>query len=218
MNSVFVRALTSLAAAAILFGLFFAGTTFFVTGLLVCVASILIFELRPLVGRLRWWLTVMAGAYSVAGVLCLIWLDLFFRSTSVLIPLYPFLAAATADSAAYLCGKVFGRHKLAPSISPKKTWEGVAGAFFGIVILHANLVLNSKAALSFFVSWTGLAVATVLVTVAAVCGDLFASWIKRKAGVKDYGAILPGHGGLLDRLDAVFLVAIACAAWLVIFV
>lgn len=104
-----------------------------------------------------------------------------------------------ADIAAYFTGRKFGRNKLAPSISPGKTWEGVVGALLGV----AAYVL---------VAWSfsgfGIAVLPVLLVAGwcwvglAVFGDLFESAIKRQAGVKDSGALLPGHGGLLDRIDA----------------
>lgn len=104
-----------------------------------------------------------------------------------------------ADSAAYFTGRKFGKHKLAPAISPGKTWEGVIGAVVACSIymlivlwLKGESVLALGVAL--FVTWSGV--------VMAVLGDLFESLIKRQAGVKDSGALLPGHGGLLDRIDA----------------
>ncbi len=101
-----------------------------------------------------------------------------------------------ADTAAYFAGRHFGRHKLAPAISPGKTWEGVAGALIALA-LYA-LVLSAAAGmppLSLFVVVAGLLYLSVL-------GDLFESWIKRVSGMKDSGDILPGHGGMLDRIDA----------------
>lgn len=106
-----------------------------------------------------------------------------------------------ADIAAYFTGRKFGKHKLAPSISPGKTWEGVAGAMVGVscyvsaVWFYApsfsqHMMLPTLLLASWW--WVGL----------AVIGDLFESAIKRQAGVKDSGALLPGHGGLLDRIDA----------------
>ena len=101
-----------------------------------------------------------------------------------------------ADTAAYFSGRRFGRHKLAPAISPGKTWEGVAGALLALAVYAA--VLNGLAGLplvSLFIVMAGLLYLSVL-------GDLFESWIKRLAGMKDSGTILPGHGGVLDRVDA----------------
>lgn len=107
-----------------------------------------------------------------------------------------------ADIAAYFAGRRFGKNKLAPSISPGKTWEGVAGAMIGVSI-YVVLIWKFNPSLAAYggilpplllASWWWVAL--------AVIGDLFESAIKRQAGVKDSGALLPGHGGLLDRIDA----------------
>src|SRR5450759_1520436 len=100
---------------------------------------------------------------------------------------------------AYFAGRKFGKNKLAPSISPSKTWEGVAGAMLGVAAYV--LVAWSFSRFSFAVL-PGLLVASWCWVGLAVFGDLFESSIKRQAGVKDSGALLPGHGGLLDRIDA----------------
>jgi phosphatidate cytidylyltransferase len=107
----------------------------------------------------------------------------------------------TADSAALFVGSAFGRHKMAPRISPGKTWEGLMGGLVGgvagaLVVRHFGL------------PWLPLGHAIVLallVTVAGVAGDLAESLLKRWAGVKDSGALFPGHGGMLDRLDSLLL-------------
>jgi len=106
-----------------------------------------------------------------------------------------------ADIAAYFSGRKFGKHKLAPSISPGKTWEGVLGALLGVSVCvllawsfsnYSHLFMLLPIILLASWCWVGL----------AVIGDLFESAVKRQAGVKDSGALLPGHGGLLDRIDA----------------
>lgn len=101
-----------------------------------------------------------------------------------------------ADTAAYFAGRHFGRHKLAPAISPGKTWEGVAGAFVALALYAAGIsVLTGMPLLSLLPMVLGLLYLSVL-------GDLFESWIKRLSGMKDSGDLLPGHGGVLDRIDA----------------
>jgi phosphatidate cytidylyltransferase len=113
-----------------------------------------------------------------------------------------------ADIAAYFAGKRFGRHKLAPAISPGKTWEGVYGAlagvaFYGLVL--AWIVNAHSTPLSGVLGPSlGLPVIAALLALAAlsVVGDLFESWMKRGAGLKDSSSLLPGHGGILDRIDA----------------
>jgi len=96
-----------------------------------------------------------------------------------------------ADTAAYFSGKAFGKRRLAPAISPGKSWEGVAGGLLAVLVYLACW---------FGFNLTTLAVGVVL-TAASVCGDLLESWFKRAAGVKDSGSLLPGHGGVFDRID-----------------
>jgi len=106
-----------------------------------------------------------------------------------------------ADIAAYFAGRRFGKNKLAPSISPGKTWEGVAGAIFGVSV-YVVLVWSFSPYFSTREILPPLLLTAWWWVVLAVIGDLFESAIKRQAGVKDSGALLPGHGGLLDRIDA----------------
>ena len=109
-----------------------------------------------------------------------------------------------ADIAAYFSGRKFGKRKLAPVISPNKTWEGVYGALV-CVALYAVLVVTLSSLSSYSI---GARVALVVIAVGlggiSVVGDLFESVMKRQAGVKDSGHTLPGHGGILDRIDAQF--------------
>jgi phosphatidate cytidylyltransferase len=122
-----------------------------------------------------------------------------------------------ADTAAYFAGRAFGRHKLAPRVSPGKTWEGVYGALAAVAVYALALVpLADAAGHSGAVSplavgvWVGCALALVALSVE---GDLFESLLKRNAEVKDSGRLLPGHGGVLDRIDAL-LAAMPAAALL----
>jgi len=107
-----------------------------------------------------------------------------------------------ADTAAYFAGRKFGRHKLAPAISPGKTWEGVAGAFLGVTLYGMAWGMWDGSAVLFSSGlWLGILLLWLL-TLFSILGDLFESWMKRVAGLKDSGQILPGHGGVLDRIDA----------------
>jgi phosphatidate cytidylyltransferase len=113
------------------------------------------------------------------------------------------LGTAACDTGAYFAGSAFGRRKLIPHVSPGKTWEGLAGGALGGVV--AALVLSGLLGIS-----AGQAVALgLLVCAAAVAGDLCESLLKRAAGVKDSGGLIPGHGGMLDRLDSVLFVLLA---------
>ena len=102
-----------------------------------------------------------------------------------------------ADSAAYFAGKNFGKHKLAPNISPGKTWEGVWGALIGVTLFAAILLfgLDFYNCALFPLLWA--------VAILGVIGDLFESMMKRQANIKDSGDLLPGHGGILDRVDGI---------------
>lgn len=122
------------------------------------------------------------------------------------------LAAAAliwvADIAAYFVGRRFGRHKLAPAVSPGKTWEGAFGALGGVAVYAVIVWLVARA--QFLPLAGALSDAPVLLALVAmlalgvlgIVGDLFESWMKRGAGLKDSSALLPGHGGVLDRIDA----------------
>ena len=118
----------------------------------------------------------------------------------------PWLLLATmaivwvADIGAYFSGRAFGRHKLAPTISPGKTWEGVVGALLGVGVYGLCLLVYSPVKSP--LHWGQLAVILPLLTVISVLGDLFESLLKRQVGIKDSSGLLPGHGGVLDRIDS----------------
>jgi phosphatidate cytidylyltransferase len=106
-----------------------------------------------------------------------------------------------SDSSQYYVGRMLGKHPLAPSISPKKTIEGAIG---GLVCASAFMVLVGARLLP-FVGYRPLIVLSVLVVGLGICGDLFESRLKRAAGMKDSSSLIPGHGGVLDRIDALLL-------------
>jgi phosphatidate cytidylyltransferase len=106
-----------------------------------------------------------------------------------------------ADIAAYFSGRAWGRRKLAPSISPGKSWEGVAGALV-LVLVYGLIVLVSAGASFTPLQWGAVVLALLALTGISVAGDLFESMLKRQAGIKDSSALLPGHGGVLDRIDS----------------
>ena len=105
-----------------------------------------------------------------------------------------------ADTAAYAAGRTWGRHRLAPRISPAKTWEGVAGACAAVAVYYVALLFLAPE-WRWLHGWSG-ALLFAGVTLMSIVGDLYESWVKRQAGVKDSGALLPGHGGVLDRIDS----------------
>jgi phosphatidate cytidylyltransferase len=120
----------------------------------------------------------------------------------------------SGDTAALYVGRAFGKHKLAPRLSPGKTWEGSLASFAASILIAALIVyisdtLNARGNTILHISeplWQSLVLAAII-NIAAQLGDLLESAIKRGAGVKDSGTILPGHGGILDRIDALLLAA-----------
>lgn len=118
-----------------------------------------------------------------------------------------------ADTGAYFIGRRWGKRKLAPSISPGKTVEGVVGGIFTTVLIAVVASLYISPNLSYYLC---LLILSVLVAVISVIGDLFESMIKRQCGVKDSGQWLPGHGGVLDRIDSLLSSApiFAIGAWI----
>jgi len=131
------------------------------------------------------WIVLLPTWLALAGL----------RAESPWLLLWVMAAVWVADSAAYFAGRRFGRNKLAPAISPGKTWEGVGGAAVGVGLYAVAVVAYSGAS----ALWVPAALA---LTVFSIEGDLFESWMKRRAGLKDSGSIFPGHGGILDRVDA----------------
>jgi phosphatidate cytidylyltransferase len=162
---------------------------------------------------------VTKWSWSLAGVLYMGWLLgywVLLRDSSVWdgrdwVILAVFSTFAV-DTSAYFVGRMLGRHKLAPSISPAKTWEGAAGGFLagvGAVVLLAY-------ALGLDIGAEKLVLIGVVVGFFAQVGDLAESKLKRVAGVKESGALIPGHGGLLDRLDSIVLTGVLvyyCLRW-----
>jgi phosphatidate cytidylyltransferase len=172
------------------------------------------------------WRAGLSGAgwvSALTGLLVLVATWLALVQLRLLSPLSLLLLMAVAwisDTAAYFAGHRFGRRKLAPAISPGKTWEGVAGAALAVSVYAVlwNLVWPGNLPRAFqsmrFGAWAMLVFLWLLMA-AGIYGDLFESALKRRAGVKDSGTLLPGHGGVLDRIDALTAVLpVAALAYL----
>lgn len=113
--------------------------------------------------------------------------------------LFLFVLIWGADSGAYFAGKIWGKHKLIPEVSPGKTWEGLFGALFiSIIIVMIPMMLFNASMKIFMIGLLSI----IAVVLFSVLGDLFESMLKRNAGIKDSGTLLPGHGGILDRIDS----------------
>lgn len=144
---------------------------------------------------------------------CLVRLDRYDENHGLILLVLGLCGAWIADSGAYFTGVALGKHKLCPEISPKKTVEGLVGGIVstGVIFVAVELVYAKFFAPepmdTGFVSCAGTALAGMVCAVVGTIGDLSASMIKRQIGFKDYGKIMPGHGGMMDRFDSVLFVA-----------
>jgi len=142
--------------------------------------------------------------YALLPALALLWIRERDAHGLILL-IWVFIVTWSTDIGAYFAGRRFGKRKLAPTISPNKTVEGLYGGIAAATLLGGAWTLSTGLGIGL------LALAPVL-AIAAQAGDLFESGMKRRAGVKDSGAWLPGHGGVLDRLDGLVPVAVLTAA------
>ena len=158
-------------------------------------------------------------AYTIFGLLYVLWLFNFITKIVYVLPRAPdgavtgqfyvlYLVAITkfSDMGAYLTGSVFGKHMMVPHISPKKTWEGFAGALFFSLLASWGMFKLMPGHLS-ALNWTHATILGLLLGFAAVIGDLAESIVKRSTGVKDSGNFLPGIGGALDLIDSLLFTA-----------
>lgn len=152
----------------------------------------------------KYWVSSRPATFVWATlVLIPFWMALFYLRLNVIYPVAPLMYVMilvwVLDSSAYFVGKRWGKHPLCPQISPKKTWEGLLGGLCVTVLLGWGL---THCRYFYFLNDPKVIYVIVITALAAVLGDLFESMLKRTAGVKDSGALFPGHGGLLDRIDS----------------
>lgn len=152
----------------------------------------------------------LAFAATVSITFCFWSLAAIFSSTDghgLFYLIVVFLAAWACDTGAYFAGYFFGKHKMAPKISPKKTVEGaVGGVLFDMLAMFVACLIFNRLSDAAANTWLLVAITPVL-ALAGMFGDLIFSYIKRACGIKDYGNLMPGHGGVLDRFDSVIAVA-----------
>lgn len=162
------------------------------------------FGLPPMAGLSN---GVLSGIYGVAVFGCFVAMVTLFSHSPVFL-LSVMAMVWIADVGAYFSGKAFGKRKLAPSISPGKSWEGAIGGWLALLLIGAVTAASGSLPDTFpskvlaLAGWSGLILALTVVSMASVVGDLFESLLKRRAGMKDSSSLLPGHGGVLDRIDA----------------
>ncbi len=205
-----VRSASGLVLVAVTLMFLWFGGWFLKVAILV-MAGVVLFEFRwlargiaqNLVGYIVWLFCGMV--YIAAAAACLMLLADFHNSAAFLVLLASVWAV---DIGAYAAGRTFGGPKIAPAISPSKTWAGLFGGMAAVTIwlFFASQWVPEERGLN----WLDPAIAP-LVAVIAQMGDFFESWMKRRAGVKDSGSLIPGHGGFFDRLDGLLPVAILYA-------
>ena len=201
MNELAIRTLTGAIMVMIALLAAYVGGDIFAI-LVAAAASAMFYEwLRMVRGWSPGWY-VAGFFYALLPALALLWI----RERSGLdLLIWCFIVTWSTDIGAYFAGRRFGKRKLAPSVSPNKTYEGLYGGMAAATLFGGAWVFATglgKPLLSF----------PPLFAIAAQMGDLFESWMKRRAGVKDSGMWLPGHGGVLDRLDGLVPVAVLTAA------
>ena len=208
MNELLVRSLAGAVLILLALGATFLGG--YVFAVFVALAAVMIFyEWRRLVAGWSFVWTAAGFVYALVPALALLWLR--ERATvngfavGLETVLWVFIVTWTTDIGAYFAGRAIGGPKLAPSISPNKTIAGLAGGMVSAGLAGFAWVELTK--LPGLLLWLA-----PLFAVAAQLGDLFESGLKRRAGVKDSGTWLPGHGGALDRLDGLVVVATLTAA------
>ena len=203
MNELFVRTATGLILiAAALLTAVLDGTVFAVY--VAAIATAMFYEWTRIARGwgAAWYLG--GFVYALVPALALLWVrERDAHGLDLL--LWVFIVTWSTDIGAYFVGRRFGRRKLAPTISPGKTVEGLYGGIAAATLLAGAWALATRLGVAL------LALAPVL-AIAAQAGDLFESGMKRRAGVKDSGSWLPGHGGILDRLDGLVPVAVLTAA------
>ena len=171
---------------------------------LLLLPSLLQAQVTKPVGRLRNSLAAVVVLYATWAALAYWYLQ---RGAVFVVSLL--IVIWVADIAAYFAGRTFGRRKLVPSISPGKTLEGALAGVVGVVVwlvVSAHWPQTFATELLAQWSWAGLILAAVVLALFSIAGDLYESLLKRRAGVKDSSQLLPGHGGVYDRIDAVVAV------------
>jgi phosphatidate cytidylyltransferase len=128
---------------------------------------------------------------------------------------FALLTTFGSDTTSFFVGRAIGKRKLAPSISPGKTWAGAIGGLFGAVAVGLLFLLNHPLSLASQLNWWQAVILGLLVSIFGQLGDLVESLLKRNTGVKDSGTLIPGHGGVLDRMDSVVFAVVVVYYWVI---
>ena len=194
MNELVTRSISGIIFIAILlFGTTYSQTSFII--LYISLACVSIYEMWNILEKKL----ILPLVFVSLPFVLLISLTGVKNDFDPLLVLYILILTWTFDSFAYIFGSRYGRNKILPKISPKKSWEGFFGGYISTLIISFILMNYESKFLEEYI------IIAFILPVTATVGDLIASYYKRKSNVKDYGKIIPGHGGVIDRLDAIFI-------------
>ncbi|MDH5772588.1 MAG: phosphatidate cytidylyltransferase [Rhodospirillaceae bacterium] len=206
-NTIILRIISAIVLApAVLWVVFVGGVAFEI--MVALAAMVLVYEWTKMVGRNFWWL-VLGGVYISAAIFAIWWLR-EGNESGLFYFVWILVVVWATDIGGYVFGMTIGGPKLAPSISPNKTWSGFIGGISLATIGGYSVVMyfSDQAQISNIAPVIALGVGMSIVS---QLGDLFESKIKRRFGVKDSGNAIPGHGGLFDRVDGLMAASIAMA-------
>jgi phosphatidate cytidylyltransferase len=208
-SNIFARTITTLILAPIILYFTYQGGIFF-DAIIITITAMMAFEWSALTSsnkRLMW--KIIGLVYIAAPCVSMIYLINTIQGSAIITWLM--LTVWITDIAAFFSGKIIGGPKLVPTISPNKTWAGFIGALIAALLLGFVIAEYLQP-----ISTINLIFATIIISIAALVGDLLESWIKRQFHIKDSGKIIPGHGGILDRVDG-FIIASPVMVLIVIF-
>jgi phosphatidate cytidylyltransferase len=219
LNELTKRILSGVILGALLLGDLWLGSWWYLALLLVGGALVfreylrLVLKISPIFEVRALW--VLFGTAYIALAMHGLWQTRANPFMGFFLALWLFLVVWATDVGAYLFGRLIGGPKIAPSISPSKTWAGLVGGIVSVaVVMNLMFLQIYKGAIPL----SGLFVIGFLwgapLAILAQAGDFFESWMKRRAGVKDSGTLIPGHGGLFDRVDGLLPVAIVFYSWI----
>jgi phosphatidate cytidylyltransferase len=212
LNELITRIVSGIALAAILLGDLWLGSGWYAALLMVGLIVVLR-EFTRLVyrmtsdttKRIAW---LMFGAVYLAAAGLGLWNVRAVPGDGFFLAMWLFVIVWAVDTGAFIAGRTFGGPKIAPSISPSKTWSGLMGGMAGAAMFSFVMAMQSNRDPIYF------ALLSLPIAIIAQIGDFLESWMKRRAGVKDSGSLIPGHGGLFDRVDGLLPVAIIFPWWM----
>ena len=214
MSELTKRIISAVLLAAVLLGDLWLGSWWYLALLLIGGGLVLrefvrlVWKMTPVTGlRILW---VVFGVIYVMLAVQGLWQVRALPAAGLLMAAWLFLVVWATDVGAYVFGRTIGGPKIAPAISPSKTWAGLfGGAVFVMVTMYIMAMIEGLGRQSLAFALYGIPLAVM-----AQAGDFFESWMKRRAGVKDSGTLIPGHGGLFDRVDGLLPVAIVFPWWM----